>query len=121
MFKKLLNFLIQPLYEFAQKWIDGINPTIGAYLKEAVTIAIPIVQDVEEQVGGGNGEKKKQQAVDAILAAMANHNIGDGKKFDLPGHLEADLAGIAVESAVKLMKERGGNFFAGAAKFLTLK
>lgn len=113
-----MNPFISIMVDVIDKVMSKVTPGISGYVHEAAGVVFPIVLAVEEEMTDHPGPEKKAAAVKALLDEMALHNIGDGKKFDLPGKLEEIIASWLVEAAVTFMKTKGADFFAGAAKLL---
>ena len=109
----MFSWIMQIVVSLIEGILQKLNPQIAAYIEEAASVVIPLVQAAEES--GAAGPEKKLAATTALIAEM--HKRG----FDPPGDIEDRVAGQIVEGAVTVLKKYGGDFFAGAKKSLTGK
>lgn len=110
----MFSALLTALINWLTSQLNARNPVMGKFAQNAALTAVAIVAALEDS--SDPNHIKRQKAVDQVLKDMAEAGVGDGQKIDLPGDLERQLAGIAVDAAVAAMKKN--DFFVNAGTWL---
>lgn len=79
---------------------------ISDYVEHASEFALDLV--IAAQASGKDNESKKAEAVNELIRLMGDAGVGDGKRFDLPGDLERQIASTVVEAALEAVKKKLG-------------